>query len=281
MAYAMSQKPLVVANAWAMHKDLSVDRPDIISFGFREVIDIESRKVAAKTVLPGYKKKGEYGRLSKKFAMLADCPYTVIHTESLVGSFTCIFAKNTEKVGLKDIAVASIKRGMGGRYGNKGGIVSRFVIDDTMLEEKDVLSAARVFEGPITNVDESMVLDHETGLPVIAAMHSGDWEALLAHDRLAKEMRFTRDFRFRSFSEGALTFAPTYRYRGGSDEFDTSEKRRVPAWCDHVLWRSRVPERFMQTHYCRREPSISDHRPISAGFVITGGRKLPIGHIRR
>jgi len=105
--------------------------------------------------------------------------------------------------------------------------------------------------------------------PIIATIHSRDWEALLAHDQLAKEMWFNRGFRFRTFSEGPLTFAPTYKYDRGSDEFDSSEKRRVPAWCDRVLCRSRVPERLVQTHYCRRELNISDHRPISAGFVIT------------
>jgi len=104
---------------------------------------------------------------------------------------------------------------------------------------------------------------------VIAAIHSHDWEALLVHDQLAKDMRFNRGFRFRTFSEGPLTVAPTYKYDRGSDEFDSLEKRRVPAWYDRVLWRSCVPERLVQTHYCRWEPNISGHRPISAGFVIT------------
>ncbi|KAH7903049.1 WD40-repeat-containing domain protein, partial [Hygrophoropsis aurantiaca] len=122
----------------------SVDSPDIISFGFQEVIDLESRKMAAKTVLLGGKKKTEDGKISEKvsssykrwhdrlilavkLAMPPDSPYTVIHTESLVGLFTCMFVKNTERISLKDVAITSIKRGMGGRYGNKGGIVARFV----------------------------------------------------------------------------------------------------------------------------------------------------------
>lgn len=114
----------------------SVDSPDIISFGFQEVIDLESRKMAAKTVLLGGKKKGEEGKINEKvtssykrwhdrliqavrLAMPPDVPYTVIHTESLVGLFTCAFVKNAERASLKDAAIATIKRGMGGRYGNK------------------------------------------------------------------------------------------------------------------------------------------------------------------
>jgi len=107
--------------------------PDIISFGFQEVIDLESRKMAAKTVLLGGRKKGEEGKISEKVTssykrwhdrLVQEVKalsegYTVIHTESLVGLFTCMFVKNSEKIALKDVAITTIKRGMGGRYGNK------------------------------------------------------------------------------------------------------------------------------------------------------------------
>jgi len=113
--------------------------PDIIAFGFQEVIDLENRKMAAKTVLLGGKKKGEEGKINEKVtssykrwhdrlilavkhAMPADSPYTVVHTESLVGLFTCIFVKNAQWASLTDAAITTIKRGIrgvGGRYGNK------------------------------------------------------------------------------------------------------------------------------------------------------------------
>ena len=114
----------------------SMDRPDIIAFGMQELIDLESRKMAAKTVLLGGKNKAADGSISQKvttsykkwydrlmlavrLAMPADEPYTVIHTENLVGLFTCIFVKNTERTRLKHVALTTVKRGMGGRYGNK------------------------------------------------------------------------------------------------------------------------------------------------------------------
>lgn len=95
--------------------------------------------MAAKNVLLGSKKKPEDGGLSEKvtgaykrwydrllvavrMAMPPEVPYSVIHTESLVGLFSCIFVKNTERSSLNDIAITTIKRGMGGRYGNKVGI---------------------------------------------------------------------------------------------------------------------------------------------------------------
>ena len=113
----------------------SVDSPDIISFGFQEVIDLENRKMTAKTLVLG-KKKGDEGKLLEnvtgaykrwydhlviavRMNMPPDVPYMVVHTEALVGLFTCIFVKNTERASLRDAALATIKRGMGGMYGNK------------------------------------------------------------------------------------------------------------------------------------------------------------------
>jgi endonuclease/exonuclease/phosphatase family metal-dependent hydrolase len=303
----------------------SVSAPDIISFGFQELIDLESRKMAAKTVLLGGKKKNEEGKISEKVTSsyrrwhdrlvkevraLAE-GYTVIHTESLVGLFTCMFVKNSEKAALKNVAITTIKRGMGGRYGNKGGIVARFVIGDSsicfinchlaagqhhvrqrnadvtaMLEEKSVFPSSDAIEESLAYVgggDGSMVLDHEIVFlngdlnyridqrrdAVIASIQSGDLEALHTHDQLLKEMKHNRGFRLRSFHEGPLTFSPTYKYDRRSNEFDTSEKKRVPAWCDRVLWRSRDPERVKQLHYKRYEANVSDHRPVSAAFAMT------------
>jgi len=183
----------------------SVDSPDIIVFGFQELVDLESRKLAAKTVLLGSKKKSADGSISEKvsrsykkwhdhlilsvrLAMPPDCPYTVVHTENLVGLFSCIFVKNAERNGLKETAITTVKRGIAGIYGNKGGIVARLTIDDSsicfinchlaagqhhtrarnndvaaILEEKEVFPPSQSTE-PIAYAgggDGSMVMDHE------------------------------------------------------------------------------------------------------------------------
>ena len=114
----------------------SMDPPDIIAFGFQELIDLESRKMAAKTVLLGGKNKAADGSMSQKVsssykkwydrlvsavrsAMPADEPYTVVHAENLVGLFSFVLVKNAEKARLKHATLTTVKRGMGGRYGNK------------------------------------------------------------------------------------------------------------------------------------------------------------------
>ena len=111
-------------------------------------------------------------------------------------------------------------------------------------------------------------IDHRRDA-IIAAIRTGDLASLLAHDQLLREMKFNRGCRLRGFSEGLPTFNPTYKYDPRSDEYDSSAKHRAPAWCDRILWRSRVANRVRQLHYKRYEANVSDHRPISAAFSVT------------
>jgi hypothetical protein len=111
-------------------------------------------------------------------------------------------------------------------------------------------------------------IDHRRDA-IIAAIRTGDLSSLLAHDQLLREVKFNRGFRLRGFFEGPLLFAPTYKYDPRSNEYDTSEKRRSPAWCDRILFRSHVASRIRQLHYRRYEANVSDHRPISAAFALT------------
>jgi hypothetical protein len=111
-------------------------------------------------------------------------------------------------------------------------------------------------------------IDHRRDA-IVNAVRTNDLATLLNHDQLLREIKHNRGFRFRGFSEGPITFLPTYKYDPRSDEYDSSEKRRLPAWCDRVLWRSSDPNHVQQLHYQRYEANVSDHRPISAAFTVT------------
>lgn len=79
---------------------------------------------------------------------------------------------------------------------------------------------------------------------------------------------------FQGYEEGPLLFRPTYRYDLGTDNYDTSEKMRIPAWTGisgyyrlcSVLWRSidRILHRGNALDlavYSRAELRGSDHKP--------------------
>ena len=42
--------------------------------------------------------------------MPANEPYVKIHSESLVGLFTCIFVKTAQKTALRDLDICTVKR---------------------------------------------------------------------------------------------------------------------------------------------------------------------------
>jgi len=93
------------------------------------------------------------------------------------------------------------------------------------------------------------------------------WEIneLLRYDQL-RDQRNKRAV-FEEFVEETITFMPTYKYDPGTDNFDTSEKCRVPAWCDRVLWKTRIGVQCLDY---RSHPvhKLSDHKPVSAVLLV-------------
>jgi hypothetical protein len=64
------------------------------------------------------------------------------------------------------------------------------------------------------------------------------YDLLLLKDQLRNEMKSGRTFQ--GMREGFIKFAPTYKFDRGSQVYDTSEKRRVPAYCDRVIFRDSI-----------------------------------------
>ena len=106
---------------------------------------------------------------------------------------------------------------------------------------------------------------------VHAFVKSTDLAALAAADELKTAQAAGQAFA--GYDEGALDFLPTYKYDANSDVYDTSAKRRAPAWTDRILWRE--GEHVSSTFYGRHEMRDSDHRPVSAVLrlsVLAGDR---------
>lgn len=136
--------------------------------------------------------------------------------------------------------------------------------------------------------DGSMIMDHEVcilngdlnyridSIPrnvIIDAVRQNNLTKLLERDQLLASRRKNPGFRLRSFIEAPITFAPTYKYDVGTDQYDSSEKKRSPAWCDRVLYRG--IGRVKQLEYRRHEVRASDHRPVSATFKVRVKTVLP------
>ncbi|KAH9987805.1 inositol polyphosphate phosphatase [Russula vinacea] len=104
-------------------------------------------------------------------------------------------------------------------------------------------------------------------------------DMLLAADQLNYAM--TSGTAFSGYIEGPIVFRPTYRYDVGTDNYDTSEKMRTPAWTDRVLYRG---SKLDLSVYSRAELKGSDHRPVYAAFratvhVIDHAKKAILGRL--
>lgn len=129
--------------------------------------------------------------------------------------------------------------------------------------------------------DGSMIMDHELCIlngdlnyridtmgrdTVVNAVKANNLSKLLERDQLLASKRKNPWFKLRAFHELPITFAPTYKYDVGTDDYDTSEKKRAPAWCDRILYRGR--NRIKQLEYQRWELKTSDHRPVTGLFEM-------------
>ena len=120
-------------------------------------------------------------------------------------------------------------------------------------------------------------LNYRIDLPreaVVRSLASGQLAPLHAQDQLQRRLGVGGEGVLAGFQETPPCFWPTYKYDPGTDRWDTSEKRRTPAWCDRVLWRCRgvagqgSRARCEQCFYRRHEVCDSDHRPVSAAFQL-------------
>lgn len=77
------------------------------------------------------------------------------------------------------------------------------------------------------------------------------------------------------YQEGPLNFRPTYKFDSGTDVYDSSSKKRVPAWTDRVLYAGgeckgpgNVAGLDLRAYRSVAELRASDHRPVLATFVM-------------
>ncbi len=177
--------------------------------------------------------------------------------------------------------------GLSGIAGNKGAVAIRMEVASTSLcfvtahlaagfanyeernrDYKTIVDGLRFLKNRSIEDHDSIIwfgdfnyrigLGHERARQLVA---TGDLETLYANDQLNLQMVAGVAFPF--YSESRIMFPPTYKFDLGSDEYDTSEKNRIPAWTDRVC---RKGGNLRQIEYDSAPLKFSDHRPVYATF---------------
>ncbi|KAM8918463.1 phosphatidylinositol 4,5-bisphosphate 5-phosphatase A isoform 1-T1 [Lycaon pictus] len=240
---------------------------------------------------------------------LAPFNFVLVSTVRMQGVILLLFAKYYHLPFLRDVQTDCTRTGLGGYWGNKGGVSVRLAAFGHMLcflnchlpahmdkaeQRKDnfqTILSLQQFPGPGAHG----ILDHDLVFWfgdlnfriesydlhfVKFAIDSDQLHQLWEKDQL--NMAKSTWPILKGFQEGPLNFAPTFKFDVGTNKYDTSAKKRKPAWTDRILWKVKAPgvgpspsgresHRLQVTQHSYRshmEYTVSDHKPVAAQFVL-------------
>lgn len=278
-------------SAWLCPEDDPEQQPEVVVVGFQEIVELSPQQImnsdpsrkqawerAVKTCLNTHAKK------------IGSENYVLLRSGQLVGAALCIFVKVSALQEIKGVEGGVKKTGLSGMAGNKGAVAIRMEYASTQLCFVTAHLAAGFANYDERNKDyhtiqsglrfqrNRSIEDHDTVIwlgdfnyrigmsadRVKSLIHQEDLETLYANDQLNIQM--VAGLTFPHYSESRITFKPTYKFDLGTDNYDSSEKARIPAWTDRIL---RKGTNIRQDVYTSAPLRFSDHRPVYATFHCT------------
>ncbi|EPY49482.1 inositol-polyphosphate 5-phosphatase [Schizosaccharomyces cryophilus OY26] len=218
--------------------------------------------------------------------------YVLISSAQMTGVFLTIFVREDKLNAISKVSKATRKTGFGGFTANKGAVAielnffdtdmcfisSHFAPKTNNVMERNMEYASivdgLVFSSGMKIYDHSNIIwlgdfnyridaDNDDVRKLIEV---GDLSKLYSFDQLRKEMDAKRVFL--NLTESQLTFYPSYKFDNGTDDYDTSEKQRVPSWTDRIL----STKNNIRTAYTSINVRCSDHRPVISTFILHNSR---------
>ena len=265
--------------------------PDLVVVGFQEIVELSPQQIMATDPIRRQAwEDAVRNTLNEDAQRSRSEEYILLRSGQLVGAALMIFVRSSALRDIRNVEGSVKKTGMSGMAGNKGAVAIRMDYANTRIcfvtahlaagfandEERDrnyrTINHGLRFQRNRSIEDHDSVIwlgdfNYRIGLSdekVRRLIRAGDLETLYANDQLNLHMVAGRTFPH--YSEARITFMPTYKYNNGTDEYDTSEKARIPAWCDRVL---RKGSNLRQINYTTAPLRFSDHRPVYATFSCT------------
>ncbi|XP_036392428.1 inositol polyphosphate 5-phosphatase K-like [Megalops cyprinoides] len=266
-------------------------------------------------------------------ATLSTHGYVKMSSIRMQGLLLLVFSHQAHVPFIRDIQATFTRTGIFGYWGNKGGVSVRlsfyghtlcFLNCHLAAHMKNAIQRVDEFEYILDSQSFSVdntprVLDHEVVFwfgdlnfcivdhsvnSLCSAINKNHYSQLWEKDQLMimkKEEVFLQEFQ-----EGPLQFKPTYKFDLFSENYDTSDKSRKPAWTDRILWRVKPKastqkdekskefgqegnqkeyvkneEEFnvvvkQDTYTSNMEYGISEHKPVISTFSLELKKKYEV-----
>lgn len=279
---------------WLDPMKVDHDRVDMYVMTFQEIVELSAKQVwSAETENSRAWERTIQNRINT--FRKPNNKVVLLRSSQLVGILLSIFVPEDQIGNFRDVQAETVSVGFQGLAGNKGAAGIRFVykeassfcfvgahlsagpaLEDRVSDYYNIsgqlkFGANKNYGTPIQDHDFvfwlgdlNMRINNASYEEVVRKVYEQDWPGLLRMDQLRLAQQ--EGLCFKGYSEGEINFAPTYKYNRGEDRYDTSEKRRVPAWTDRILWKS--SNRVRQLLYTRNEILFSDHRPVKGLFEV-------------
>ncbi|KAH3762969.1 inositol 5-phosphatase [Pelomyxa schiedti] len=239
-----------------------------------------------------------YESLFEKVIEHLGADYLRLELVSILTVKMAVFVHNSHIAKIRNIEHSSENTGIATVLGNKGAVAVAFQFHDTSFcfigshlaaHQSRVDERNKHFHTIASNLDLGMNkfnilqqfdhviwcgdLNYRIDLSkekTLELIQNSDWRHLVEADQLIAQR--AKNAVFYGFQEGELLFRPTYKYHVGTRDYDTGgKKKRIPAWCDRVLWKTlpgAAPLEQKQ-YFCCDLLTSSDHSPVFSVFTTT------------
>ncbi|XP_015735942.1 inositol polyphosphate 5-phosphatase K isoform X2 [Coturnix japonica] len=244
-------------------------------------------------------------------SVLSPLGYIKLSSIRMQGLLLLIFVKHAHLPFIRDVHTHYTRTGLYGYWGNKGGVTVRMSLYGHTVcfinchlpahmenTEQRLDDFEKILEMQFEEENIPNTLDHDVlfwfgdlnfriadyGIHFVReSINNKRYNLLWEKDQL--NMAKKKEAFLQDFIEGPLQFKPTYKFDLHSDVYDTSEKKRKPAWTDRILWRvknlcqraSREDDLSeeeqaisvtLNNYISHMSYGISDHKPVTGTFGI-------------
>ncbi|KAM9272397.1 inositol polyphosphate 5-phosphatase K isoform 1-T1 [Morus bassanus] len=243
--------------------------------------------------------------------VLSPLGYIKLSSVRMQGLLLLIFVKHVHLPFIRDIHTHYMRTGLYGYWGNKGGVTVRMSLYGHTVcfmnchlpahmenTEQRLDDFEKILEMQFEGENIPSTLDHDVlfcfgdlnfriadyGIHFVReSINNKRYNLLWDKDQL--NMAKKKEAFLQEFIEGPLQFKPTYKFDLYSDVYDTSEKKRKPAWTDRILWKvknlcqhaskegefseeEQTISVTLNNYISHMSYGISDHKPVTGTFGL-------------